>query len=240
MPADQASVRALVVASIVVVGLSTAAGARPSMRATWRAVPAAEHVAVDRAGRIYTVTTSSRHGRARVEVRAYRPDGGPRWERVWRPAHASVSANAIATGPGGIVLVAGAIHRTDHPGDCDEIWSWGWALRAWGPDGRVRWQRTQPGWRTCDVFGTSGREVSAAGDTIALAIGYGSEYSANARVAVADLDGHWRWIRDLRFANSENELVGDIAVGPGGAIYLGATVRVGGLTPRSVTRMRCS
>ncbi len=196
--------------------------AAPSVQVSWRSEPEVA-VAVDGAGRIYTATTLQGPRRSRVVVRSSRPDGSLRWERVWRPADATVSARDIATGPGGIVVVSGAIGRFEPPFPCDEIWSWGWAVRAWSADGTARWQRLQRGWHTCDVFGTSGRTVAAAGNTVAVGVWHGSEYSSGARILDFSLGGRLRWQRELRFPGSENQSLGDLAVGRGDAVYVAAT-----------------
>lgn len=202
--------------------------ASPTVRVSWRSGPDVA-VAVGGAGRVYTAQTEQGPRRSRVVVRAYSPEGELRWERVWRPADATVQARDIATGPGGLVVVSGAISRFDPPFPCDDIWSWGWAVRAWSADGTARWQRLQAGWHACEVFGTLGRTVAAAGDTVAVGVWHGSEYSSGAKVLDFRLDGRLRWQRELRFPGSENQSVGDVAVGRGDAVYIAATRNQGAL-----------
>jgi hypothetical protein len=223
--------RSIVSVAGVVVSLVTAipANAEPRVATTWREPQESVAVAVDRAGRVYTATTGWHRNRGHGVVRAYRPDGSLRWERTWRPASTSVHAWAITVGPGGDVIVAGAINRYVEPGGCDEIWGWGWAIRAWNPDGNVAWQRLQPGWRTCDVFGTSGRVVDAAADTVAMGVWYGHEYGSWGYVVTFDTDGHRRWRRWIDPPSSENESIGDVAVGHGGSVYVAATRNLGAL-----------
>lgn len=202
--------------------------ASPSVRVSWR--PGSEvAVALDGAGRVYTAATVAGPRRSRVVVGSYTRDGDLRWERVWRPADATVRAHDLAIGPGGLVVVSGAISRFDPPFPCDDIWSWGWAVRAWSADGTARWQRMQAGWRACEVFGTSGRTVAAARDTVAVGVWHGDEYSSGARILDFDVNGRLRWQRELTFPGSEHQSLGDVAVGRGDAVYVAATRNRGAL-----------
>jgi hypothetical protein len=213
---------AVLLLSAVCATTSVSSSAAPAVVASWRSRPEAVGVAVDRPGRVYTVSNITTHRRRAVLLRAYRTDGSLLWERRWRPPESRVFALDVAIGPGGMVLVTGSIQR------CDSIWGWGWIIRAWDRDGRALWQRGEPGWRECEVFATRGNAVAAAGDTVAMVARISDEYSTAAQILSFDLDGHLRWARPFRLSNSRYEFVDDVAVGIGGAIYLAATARVGG------------
>ena len=224
-----ASVAAIIVAVTLgsPFGPAHASTGAPSTAVVWREPGDRVSVAVSASGRMYTAATIYREGRVVTVVRALRPDGSLVWARTWAPAHAAVGAWDVAIGPKDSVIVAGAINHASGPGACDEIWDWGWAIRMWGASGSVRWQRTQPGWRSCDVFGTSARAVGASTTGIAIAVDSGSEYSSEGRVVTFDLEGRQRWETTIDPRGSVNEYLSDIAIADGGAVYVAGSRNVG-------------
>ena len=197
--------------------------AGPRLTVHLRLAPAAIAMAVDAHGRAYTVTNDEHPRRSHAVLRAFAADGSLRWERIWRPQDASVYAVDLAVSPVGTVAVTGRIKAAHPTTPCDEIWSYGWAVRTWRPDGNTLWQRSQPGWRTCKVFGTSGRAVAIGGGSVAIAAQHADEYSGSIDLIAFDLHGHDRWTRPVRVPGSQDEVAGDLAVGAGGSVFLAAT-----------------
>jgi hypothetical protein len=181
---------------------------------------------VDGRGRIYTLANDGTDRDATAVVRAFTREGIVRWERRWQPALASVSGLDLAVSTDGTIAVAARIASTDPAVPCDEIWSHGWAVKTWSSGGTPLWHRAQRGWRTCDVFGTSGRSVAIGADAVVLGIQHGDEYSASVDLAMFGVDGERRWMRRMRTPGADDEILGELALGPGGAVYAAATVFV--------------
>ena len=217
--------RCVAVFACLALSVPSAVG-RPRVSATFRHRPAAAAVAVARQGGIYTVANEGADRDSTAIVRAYSPGGTLRWERTWRPPLASVSGRDIAVAPDGTIAVAAKIASTDPDVPCDEIWSYGWAVRTWASDGTPLWQHAQRGWRTCDVFGTAGWSVAIGPDVVVLGIQHGDEYSASVDLVAFGRDGARRWLRRLRVPGADDESVGELTLGSGGAIYAAATTYV--------------
>jgi hypothetical protein len=210
---------------VVCLGLALpAAAARPRVSATFLHRPAVQAAAVDALGRAYTISNGTSATDRAAILRAYSFDGSLRWERAWRIPHADVFALDVGVAPAGAIAVAGRVLSTDPARPCDEIWGNGWAVRTWSPSGAVSWQRTEPGWRKCEVGATSGTAVAIGADSVALGIQYADEYFASVDLMSLDRDGSRRWVRHVRASDSQNERVGDLAVGFGGAVYLAGTL----------------
>ncbi len=202
------------------------ATARPQVAETFRHRPAAAAVALDAQGRIFTVSNEGVDRDSTAIIRAFTPQGVLRWERTWRPALASVSGRDVAVTPDGRVAVTAKIASTDPGIPCDEIWSYGWAVKTWAPDGTALWHRAQPGWRTCDVFGTAGRSVAIGPHVVVVGIQHGDEYSASVDLVSFGRNGTRRWMRRMRTPGADDETLGELALGPGGAVYAAATAFV--------------
>jgi hypothetical protein len=200
--------------------------ARPYVSDTFRHRPPVAAMGVDGMGRSYTVANEGTDREATAIIRAFAPDGTLRWERAWRPALASVEGLDVAVTAHGTIAVTGRIRQTDPSVPCDEIWSYGWAVKTWAPDGTALWHRAQPGWRDCEVFGTTGRAVAIGRNSVVVGVQHADEYSASVDLIAFDRDGQRRWERPLRVAGAGDEIVGEIAVGAGGAVYAAATVFV--------------
>lgn len=146
-----------------------------------------------------------------------------RWERAWAPEGGSFFARDVATA-GGMIAVAGRVSPTDLSGtSCDDVWTSGWIVRVWRPDGTGAWQRSQPGWRSCEVFGTAGAAVAVGPDTVAMAAACISEYAGSIELISFGSDGRLRWMRDVEVPGSKDERVGGIAIGGGGDLFVAAS-----------------
>lgn len=205
--------------------------ARPAVSVTFRHRPSAGAVAVDGSGRIYTVSNEGADRDSTAVVRAYAPNGTLRWARTWRPPLASVAGVDISVTPDGTIAVTGRIASIDPDVPCDEIWSYGWAVKTWARDGAALWQRAQTGWRDCEVFGTAGRAVAIGPDAVVVGVQHGDEYSASVDLVAFGRDGEPRWLRHLSVPGSENEIVGGLALGSGGGVYAAMSVNVPTVDP---------
>ena len=218
------------VAAIIGIGLSAPpASARPHVADTFRHRPAAVAVGVDAAGRVYTVANDGVDRDSTALIRAFDPDGTLRWERMWRPPLASVSGRDIAVTPDGTVAVTAKIASTDPDVPCDEIWSYGWAVKTWTSDGTPLWQHAEHGWRTCDVFGTAGRAVAIGSDVVVVGIQHADEYSASVDLVAFGRSGERRWLRRLRTPGADDEILAELELGPRGAVYAAVTTFTPGL-----------
>jgi hypothetical protein len=196
--------------------------AAPVVTHAWQSNRQIAAVAIDDHRRVFAVDENT-YGP--LVLRAYRPDGTLRWSRTWRVRDGALSANDVALGPGGIVLVSGRVSPDPSLG-CSEIWSHGWAIAVFDRDGRLLWHRTQPGWRTCEATATSGGAIAGGGDTIAMVARQADEYSSRARILAFDLDGRLRWRTAFRQPGSGDQWVTDLAVGASSGIYVSGTFNV--------------
>jgi hypothetical protein len=156
-------------------------------------------------------------------VRVYGVGGALRWSRTWRPHGWTVTgiapnatARGVAVGPSGEVYVGGILGAGCEGG--------GWFLRAYGPDGRLRWHREEVGWRRCRATTTAiGMDADGRGMVVAIdRFGCCDDPSSEGWVRAYGPGGRIRWIDPFEVPGipvAYSDHVFDVVIASGGTIY---------------------
>jgi hypothetical protein len=131
---------AVLLLSAVCATTSVSSSAAPAVVASWRSRPEAVGVAVDRPGRVYTVSNITTHRRRAVLLRAYRTDAWDRdgralWQRGepgWRECEVfATRGNAVAAAGDTVAMVA----------RISDEYSTAAQILSFDLDGHLRWAR---------------------------------------------------------------------------------------------------
>jgi hypothetical protein len=133
------SLLCLTVAAAFIVGLMPAAEA---LSVHWTAKGGRAFTDVARApdGSLYVAGIDRSSITAAASLRKYKPNGELRWRREWVPsAQDSANGLGVAVGSDGTVYLLGVVRA-----QCE---GQGWFVRAYKPDGTLRWKYVTPGWQ---------------------------------------------------------------------------------------------
>ena len=129
----------LLIVGTVVLGVVPAAGAI-SVRWTGKGGRAFTDVARGPDGSLYVAGIDRRSITAAASLRKFEPNGDLRWKREWVPStHDSANGLGVAVGGDGTVYLLGVVRA-----QCE---GQGWFIRAYKPDGTLRWKYVTPGWQ---------------------------------------------------------------------------------------------
>lgn len=184
-------------------------------------------VAVAPGGDVVVVgTVDERFGRSMLLAR-FGPSGVREWARRWHPRTAENGwgyawAEDVAVAPDGSIYVAGAVNVTHIEGDA-------WFVRKYGPNGGLRWQRAEPGWRTEPLAARATTVATGPGGLMVVGIDH------HGCCGIADDDG-WvraygprgdvRWTRQFEAPSisGTHDRVRDVAISALGRVYVAGSV----------------
>jgi outer membrane protein assembly factor BamB len=181
-------------------------------------------VAVDRAGNTYVAGSRSEDPSVAVLVK-FDHDGEPLWIREWSQAPAHTSGELVAVAPDGSVYFAGTVGSSHFEGGA-------WFLRKYLADGTLLWARDEPGWqhgRTADFptgLAATDRQVLLSGSFQGCC---GDLRILDGWVLAFGRDGSRRWRSPFEATGlaSFSDKAESVAVGEGGAIYVGGWAATG-------------
>jgi hypothetical protein len=133
--------------SVLIAGTLLAAFMPPAgaLSTRWTAKGGRAFTDVARApdGSLYVAGIDRRSITAAASLRKFEPNGHLRWERDWVPSpHDSANGLGVAVGDDGTVYLLGVVRA-----QCE---GQGWFIRAYKPDGTLRWKYVTPGWQ-CSI-----------------------------------------------------------------------------------------
>jgi outer membrane protein assembly factor BamB len=132
----------LLIAGMLVAAFAPAAEA-VSVRWTAHGGRAFTDVARAPDGSLYVAGIDRSSITAAASLRKYKPNGDLRWEREWVPSpQDSTNGLGVAVGSDGTVYLLGVVRA-----QCE---GQGWFVRAYKPDGTLRWKYVTPGWQ-CSI-----------------------------------------------------------------------------------------
>ncbi len=217
------ALRSLSALTAMIVGLASAmpAPAADAARVDWqrRIAHAADGVAVDDRGNVYVAArTEWSIDEPSVSILAkYGPAGRRLWTRRWTLTRAWTEGTDVADGPDGSVYLGGIVGREHYEGAA-------WFIERYTADGTRLWRRVPRGWR--EGLATRLTSVAVGAGMVVIAgheFGCCSVAADEGWVRAFSFDGDLLWTHDVdgpgRLARN-HEGVADVAVGPGGSIYL--------------------
>ncbi len=168
-------------------------------------------------GSIYAVVTKRQSISVAATLQKYASDGTLVWSRSWLPnPESSTHAVGVAIGDNGVIYTVGIIR-----GQCEGE---GWFVRAYSPDGNLRWRYLTPGW-TCDIAQAATDIAVRDGLVVVSGSSFGCCGDQYHDGWVQSFGGHLRlgWRADVEppapTPAGWYDTATGVAIGSGGAVY---------------------
>lgn len=189
-------------------------------RSSWDAPAAAQvgdvRILLDGTGALYQAASLTTAGRSRIVVRRLTAAGVVRWTRTYAPRGRSVSVAAVAPGPAGSLVLAGASSGSRGSD---------WLVLKYTRAGRVAWVRV------VDFSGRSGDRARAvattpAGRAYVTGTGVARGRNANAVTRAYASDGRLLWSRSYDGPRHRADTAAAVALDGVGNVYVVGTERL--------------